>query len=103
MNDAPLDALDVVVVGVHEVHAGHQQGLAIGRPCGPVFFGLGADADISESLIHIIQVSDPEIAEARLVPLALDGGGVTVCGFERQTQNLEDIFMHIVEESNHER
>ena len=50
-----------------------------------------------------IQVSDPEIAEARLVPLALDGGGVTVCGFERQTRNLEDIFMHIVEESNHER
>ena len=50
-----------------------------------------------------IQVSDPEIAEAQLVPLALDGGGVTVCGFERQTRNLEDIFMHIVEESNHER
>jgi ABC-2 type transport system ATP-binding protein len=50
-----------------------------------------------------IQVSDPEIAEARLVPLALDGGGVTVCGFERQTRNLEDTFMHIVEESNHER
>jgi ABC-2 type transport system ATP-binding protein len=50
-----------------------------------------------------IQVSDPEIAEAQLVPLALDGGGVTVCGFERQTRNLEDIFMQIVEESNHER
>ena len=50
-----------------------------------------------------IQVSDPEIAEAQLVPLALDGGGVTICGFERQTRNLEDIFMHIVEESNHER
>jgi ABC-2 type transport system ATP-binding protein len=50
-----------------------------------------------------IQVSDPAIAEARLVPLALDGGGVTVCGFERQTRNLEDIFMRIVEESNHER
>ena len=50
-----------------------------------------------------IQVSDPEIAEAQLVPLALDGGCVTVCGFERQTRNLEDIFMHIVEESNHER
>jgi len=49
-----------------------------------------------------IQVSDPEIAEKQLVPLALDGG-VTVCGFERQTRNLEDIFMHIVEESNHER
>jgi ABC-2 type transport system ATP-binding protein len=49
-----------------------------------------------------IQVSDPEIAEAQLVPLALNGG-VTVCEFERQTRNLEDIFMQIVEESNHER
>ena len=50
-----------------------------------------------------IQVSDPEIAEDRLVPLALDGGGVTICGFERQTQSLEDIFMQFVEKSNHER
>ena len=50
-----------------------------------------------------IQVSDPDIAETQLVPLALDGGSVTVCGFERQTRNLEDIFMHIVEESNHDR
>jgi ABC-2 type transport system ATP-binding protein len=50
-----------------------------------------------------IQVSDADLAEAQLVPLALAGGGVTVCGFERKTHNLEDVFMNIVRESNHER
>jgi ABC-2 type transport system ATP-binding protein len=50
-----------------------------------------------------IQVSDPDLAEARLVPLALAGGDVTVCEFGRKAQNLEDVFLSIVEESDHER
>jgi ABC-2 type transport system ATP-binding protein len=49
-----------------------------------------------------IQVSDREIAEAELVPLALAGGGVTICEFGCRTQNLEDVFLNIVKESNHE-
>jgi ABC-2 type transport system ATP-binding protein len=50
-----------------------------------------------------IHVSDPDLAEAQLVPLALAGGGVTVCEFGRKAQNLEDVFLSIVKESNHER
>jgi ABC-2 type transport system ATP-binding protein len=50
-----------------------------------------------------IQVSDPDLAEAQLVPLALAGGGVTVCEFGRNHSNLEDVFLSIVEESSHER
>jgi len=49
-----------------------------------------------------IKVSDPDLAEAQLVPLALAGSGVTVCEFGRHAQNLEDVFLSIVEESNHE-
>jgi ABC-2 type transport system ATP-binding protein len=49
-----------------------------------------------------IRVSDPDLAEAQLVPLALAGGGVTVCEFGRKAQNLEEIFMKIVEENNHD-
>src|SRR5512136_394009 len=49
-----------------------------------------------------IRVSDPDEAEAGLVPLALAGGGVTVCEFGRKAQNLEDVFMNIVKESNHD-
>ena len=49
-----------------------------------------------------IQVSDPDLAEAQLVPLALAGGGVRVCEFGRKAQNLEDVFMNIVKESNHD-
>ena len=49
-----------------------------------------------------IQVSDPDLAEAQLVPLALSGGGVTVCEFGRKAQNLEDVFLSIVKENNHE-
>ncbi len=50
-----------------------------------------------------IRVSDPDLAEERLVPLALAGGEVTVCEFGRKAQNLEDVFLSIVEEDNHER
>ncbi len=50
-----------------------------------------------------IAVGNPDLAEAQLVPLALAGGGVTVCEFGRKAQNLEDVFMSIVKESNHER
>ena len=48
-----------------------------------------------------IRVSDPDLAEAQLVPLAL-ADGVTVCEFGRKAQNLEDVFMDIVKESNHD-
>jgi ABC-2 type transport system ATP-binding protein len=48
-----------------------------------------------------IRVSDPDLAEAQLVPLAL-AGGVTVCEFGRKAQNLESVFLSIVEESNHD-
>jgi ABC-2 type transport system ATP-binding protein len=50
----------------------------------------------------LIQVSDPDLAEAQLVPLALAGGGVTISEFGRKTQNLEEVFMNIVEENNHD-
>lgn len=50
-----------------------------------------------------IWVSDPDVAEAQLVPLALDGGQVTVCEFGRKAQNLEDAFLNIVKENDHER
>jgi ABC-2 type transport system ATP-binding protein len=49
-----------------------------------------------------IRVSDPDVAEAQLVPMAMAGGGVTVCEFGRKTQNLEEVFMNIVEENNHD-
>ena len=49
-----------------------------------------------------IRVTDPDLAEAQLVPLALAGGGVTICEFGCKTQNLEDVFLNIVKESNHE-
>jgi ABC-2 type transport system ATP-binding protein len=50
----------------------------------------------------LIRVSDRELAESELVPLALAGGGVTICEFGCKTQNLEDVFLSIVKESNHE-
>jgi ABC-2 type transport system ATP-binding protein len=50
-----------------------------------------------------IRVSDPDMAEAELVPLALAGGGVTVSEFVRNHQNLEDVFLSVVKENNHER
>jgi ABC-2 type transport system ATP-binding protein len=43
-----------------------------------------------------IRVSDPDVAEAELVSLALAGGGVTVCEFGRNHRNLEEVFMSIV-------
>jgi ABC-2 type transport system ATP-binding protein len=49
-----------------------------------------------------IRVSDRAKAESELVPLALAGGGVTICEFGNKTQNLEDVFLKIVKESNHE-
>jgi ABC-2 type transport system ATP-binding protein len=49
-----------------------------------------------------IQVSDRELAETELVPLALADGGVTVCEFGCKMQNLEDVFLNIVRENNHE-
>ena len=49
-----------------------------------------------------IQVSDRQLAEAELVPLALADGGVTVCEFGCKTQDLEDVFLNIVKENDHE-
>jgi ABC-2 type transport system ATP-binding protein len=49
-----------------------------------------------------IRVTDPEVAEARLVPLALAGSGVTVCVFGRNRRNLEEVFLAIVKESTDE-
>ncbi len=51
----------------------------------------------------MIRVNDPEIAENQLVHLAQAGGGVTICEFGRKAQNLEQVFMNIVEENNHDR
>jgi ABC-2 type transport system ATP-binding protein len=50
-----------------------------------------------------IRVSDPDVAEDRLVPLALAGEGVTVCEFGRKAQNLEEVFLNVVKEGNNER
>jgi len=50
----------------------------------------------------LIRVSDRELAEAELVSLALAGGGVTLCEFGCKTQNLEDVFLNVIKESNHE-
>ena len=49
-----------------------------------------------------IRVSNRELAEAELVSLALAGGGVTICEFGCKTQNLEDVFLNVIKESNHE-
>ena len=54
------------------------------------------------SVSWTIRVNDPDVAEAQLVPLALAGGGVTVCEFGRNHKNLENVFMSIVREANHE-
>jgi ABC-2 type transport system ATP-binding protein len=55
-----------------------------------------------------IRVSDRDLAEAQLAPLALAGGGVTLCELGCRTQNLEDVFLSVVagdgpQEENHER
>src|SRR5512136_1709924 len=55
-----------------------------------------------------IRVSDRELAEAQLAPLALASGGVTLCELGCKTQDLEDVFLSIVagngpQEDNHER
>ncbi|HSB66333.1 MAG TPA: ABC transporter ATP-binding protein [Anaerolineales bacterium] len=50
----------------------------------------------------LIRVSDRQLAEAELVPLALADRGVTICEFGSKTQKLEDVFLNIVKESNHE-
>ena len=50
-----------------------------------------------------ICVSDPAVAEARIVPLALACGGVTVSEFRRSRRDLEDVFLSIVKENNDER
>ena len=43
-----------------------------------------------------IGVSDRDLAEAQLAPLALAGGGVTICELGCKTRNLEDVFLSVV-------
>ena len=55
-----------------------------------------------------VRVSDRELAEAQLAPLALASGGVTLCELGCKTQNLEDVFLSVVagngpQEDSHER
>ena len=49
-----------------------------------------------------IRVSDIDQAETQLVPLALASGATAICDFGRKTQNLEEAFLGIVKENNHE-
>ena len=48
------------------------------------------------SVSWLIRVSDAELAEARLVPLALESGSVTIKEFGRKNQNLEEVFLSLV-------
>jgi len=48
----------------------------------------------------IVEVSDPQAAEAQLLRLALADPGVRALDFRRRTYELEDIFMQIVEGGN---
>jgi len=69
--------------------------------CQPWVTGI-SEMSRNGSVSWQILVTDPDVAEAELVPLALAGGGVTVCEFGRNHKNLEDVFLSIVEEANHE-
>ena len=44
-----------------------------------------------------VSVTDPHIAEVRLLPLLLEGGQTTVSAFGRKQHNLEEIFLQMVE------
>ena len=44
-----------------------------------------------------VSVTDPHIADARLLSLLLEGGQTTVSAFGRKQHNLEEIFMEMVE------
>jgi ABC-2 type transport system ATP-binding protein len=44
-----------------------------------------------------ISVRDEGVAESRLMPLLVEGGDVTVRDFRKKTNELEDIFMKLVE------
>ncbi len=44
-----------------------------------------------------IGVTDARVAEARLLPLLLEGGRTTVSAFGRKQHNLEEIFLQLVE------
>ena len=44
-----------------------------------------------------VRVTDPRAAEARLVPVALEGGQTTITAFGRKAHNLEDVFLQIIE------
>ena len=42
-------------------------------------------------------MTDPHIADARLLSLLVEGGQTTVSAFGRKQHNLEEIFMEMVE------
>ena len=44
-----------------------------------------------------VSVTDPHIADVRLLPLLLEGGQTTVSALGRKQHNLEDIFLQMVE------
>lgn len=44
-----------------------------------------------------VRVTDPQVAEAQLLPLLLEGGQTTVSAFGRKQHNLEEVFLHLVE------
>jgi ABC-2 type transport system ATP-binding protein len=44
-----------------------------------------------------VTVTDPHIADIRLLPLLLEGGQTTVSAFGRKQHNLEEIFLQMVE------
>jgi ABC-2 type transport system ATP-binding protein len=44
-----------------------------------------------------VRVTDPDIADIRLLPLLLEGGQTTVSAFGRKQHNLEEIFLEMVE------
>lgn len=48
-----------------------------------------------------VRVTDPQLAEAQLLPLLLEGGQTTVSAFGRKQHNLEAVFMHLVEGVSH--
>ena len=51
----------------------------------------------NETTVLEISVTDPHIADVRLLPLLLEGGQTTVSAFGRKQHNLEDIFLQMVE------
>ncbi len=61
-----------------------------------VTLGSGALGATGTTALEI-SVTDPRIADARLLPLLLEGGQTTVSAFGRKQHNLEEVFLQLVE------